>query len=374
MMSEIFVPQSPNLKKATPTKIHNFSAGPAILPRAVIEEAAEAVLSLNGSGLSVLEVSHRSKDIVAVEAEATALVKELLNLGDKFEVIWVSGGASSQFFTVAMNFLGDGESASYVDTGTWSSKAIDAAKQFGTTNVLASSKATNYDHIPRDWKIPATDQYVHITSNNTIYGTQYQNFFESPIPIVADMSSDFLSRPFDAAPFGLIYAGAQKNLGPSGVTCVIIRKDMLEKVKRTVPMMLNYNTHVKEKSMYNTPPVFPIFVSMLTMRWIKALGGLTAMQAHNEKKAAILYNEIDANPFFKGNVAHADRSRMNVCFTMHDRELEPAFGAIAKANNISGIEGHRSVGGFRASIYNAMPIESVQLLADLMRDFAQKKG
>jgi len=373
MMPEIFVPQSPSLKKTTP-KIHNFSAGPAILPREVIEEAAEAVLSLNGSGLSVLEVSHRSKDIVAVETEATSLVKELLGLGDKYEVIWVSGGASSQFFTVAMNFLGDGESASYVDTGTWSAKAIDAAKQFGTINVLASSKSTNYDHIPRDWKVPSTDQYIHITSNNTIYGTQYQNFFESPIPIVADMSSDFLSRPFDASPFGLIYAGAQKNIGPSGVTCVIIRKDMLGKTKRTVPLMLDYNTHVKEKSMYNTPPVFPIYVCMLTMRWIKAMGGLTAMQAHNEKKAAILYNEIDSNPFFKGNVAHADRSRMNVCFTMNNRELEPAFGSIAKANNISGIEGHRSVGGFRASIYNAMPIESVQLLADLMRDFANKNG
>ena len=372
-MTENFVPQL-QTEKATATKIHNFSAGPAILPREVIEQAAEAVLSLNDSGLSVLEVSHRSKDIVAVEAEATSLVKELLGLGDNYEVIWVSGGASSQFFTIAMNYLGEGESASYIDTGTWSAKAIEAAKQFGTINVLASSKATTYDHIPRDWKVPATDQYVHITSNNTIYGTQYQNFFESPIPIVADMSSDFLSRPIDASPFGLIYAGAQKNLGPSGVTCVIIRKDFLGRKKRIVPAMLDYNTHVKEKSMYNTPPVFPIYVSMLTMRWIKAMGGLTAMQAHNEKKAAVLYNEIDANPMFKGNVAHADRSRMNVCFTMNDRALEPIFGNIAKANNISGIEGHRSVGCFRASIYNAMPIESVQLLADLMRDFAQKNG
>ena len=366
-MTDIFIPEIPN-KKAV-IKKHNFSPGPAILPDEVIAEAAEGVRNLNGGGLSVLEMSHRSKEIQSIFDEATSLMKELIGLSSDYEVVWLTGGASSQFFMIPMNLLGENESAAYVDTGTWASKAIDAAKQFGKTEVLASSKATTYDHIPKNWTVPNDAEYLHITSNNTIYGTQYHNWPETSKPIICDMSSDFLSRPIPYEKFGLIYAGAQKNMGPAGVTCVIIRKDMLGKNKRQVPVMLQYDTFVKEKSMYNTPPVFAVYVSLLTLRWIKKLGGLSAMAAHNEAKAAILYNEIDSNPLFVGNVAKEDRSLMNVCFTMKDRELESAFGALAKEHNISGIEGHRSVGGFRASIYNAMPTESIQLLANLMKNF-----
>ena len=353
-------------------KIHNFSAGPAILPASVIEQAAAGVLNLNGTGLSVLEMSHRSKDIGAIADEATALVKELIGLTDDYEVVWMSGGASTQFFLAPMNILNADETAAHVDTGTWASKAIEAAREFGNVEVLASSKSTTYDHIPKNWTMPDHAKYLHLTSNNTIYGTQYQSFPTIDKPMTCDMSSDFLSRPIDFQKFGLIYAGAQKNIGPAGVTCVIIRKDMLSATTRKMPIVFNYNTFVKEKSMYNTPPVFAIYVAMLTMRWIKQMGGLAAMHQHNSEKAAILYDEIDRNPLFKGNVAKEDRSLMNVCFTMNDREMEPIFGKLAKENGMSGIEGHRSVGGFRASIYNAMPKESIQALADLMRDFAQK--
>jgi phosphoserine aminotransferase len=356
--------------KSVNMKIHNFSAGPAILPTSVIEQAAAGVLNLNGTGLSVLEMSHRSKDIVAVADEATALVKELIGLTDDYEVVWLTGGASTQFFMAPMNILNADETAAHVDTGTWASKAIEAAREYGNVAVLASSKSTTYDHIPKNWVLPDNAKYLHLTSNNTIYGTQYHEFPTVDKPLTCDMSSDFLSRPIDFKKFGLIYAGAQKNIGSAGTTCVIIRKDMLNATTRRVPAMFNYNTFVKEKSMYNTPPVFAIYVAMLTMRWIKEMGGLAAMHQHNLEKAAILYNEIDRNPMFKGNVAHEDRSLMNVCFTMNDREMEPVFGKLAKENGMSGIEGHRSVGGFRASIYNAMPKESIQALADLMRDFA----
>ncbi len=361
-------------KKAPVLKTHNFSAGPAILPASVIKEAAKGLLNLNGTGLSVLEMSHRSKDIAAIADEATQLIKDLLGLSSDYEVLWLSGGASTQFFMAPMNILNEGETATYVDTGTWASKAIEAAQQFGNIEVLASSKATTYDHIPKKFKVPSHAKYLHLTSNNTIYGTQYQKFPDVDVPIICDMSSDFLSRPVPVEKFGLIYAGAQKNLGPAGVTVVIIRKDMLGTVKRQIPTMLKYETFIKEKSMYNTPPVFPIYVSMLTLRWIKEMGGLAAMEAHNKKKANVLYREIDSNPLFKGNVDKKDRSTMNVCFTMHNRELEPVFGKFAKENGCSGIEGHRSVGGFRASIYNAMPIKSVKFLADLMREFAQTHG
>jgi phosphoserine aminotransferase len=361
-------------KKAPVLKTHNFSAGPAILPASVIKEAAKGVLNMNGTGLSVLEMSHRSKDIAAVADEATQLIKELMGLSADYEVLWLSGGASTQFFMAPMNILNEGETATYVDTGTWASKAIEAAQQFGNIEVLASSKATTYDHIPKKYKVPSTAKYLHLTSNNTIYGTQYQKFPDVDVPIICDMSSDFLSRPVPVEKFGLIYAGAQKNLGPAGVTVVIVRKDMLGTVKRQIPTMLKYETFIKEKSMYNTPPVFPIYVSMLTLRWIKEMGGLAAMEAHNKKKANILYREIDSNPLFKGNVDKKDRSTMNVCFTMHNRDLEPIFGKFAKDNGCSGIEGHRSVGGFRASIYNAMPIKSVKFLADLMKEFALTHG
>ncbi len=361
-------------KKATAVKTHNFSAGPAILPLSVIREASKGVLNLNGTGLSVLEMSHRSKDIGAIADEATQLIKDLMGLSSDYEVVWLTGGASTQFYMAPMNILNEGETACYVDTGTWASKAIEAAQQFGNVEVLASSKSTTYDHIPKKFKVPANAKYLHLTSNNTIYGTQLHKFPDVDVPIICDMSSDFLSRPVPVDKFGLIYAGVQKNLGPAGVTVAIVRKDMLGKVNRTIPTMLKYETFIKEKSMYNTPPVFAIYVSMLTLRWIKELGGLEAMERHNKKKANILYKEIDSNPLFKGNVDKKDRSLMNVCFTMHNRDLEPVFGKFAKENGCSGIEGHRSVGGFRASIYNAMPPKSIKFLADLMKEFAQTHG
>jgi phosphoserine aminotransferase len=354
-------------------KKHNFSAGPAILPAEVIKEAAKGVANLDGIGLSVLELSHRGPEITAIFDEATASIKELLSVPANYEVIFMTGGASSQFFIAAMNLLNQDEKGAYVDTGTWASKAIEAAQQFGTVEVLASSKDTTYSYIPRKYKIPADAKYLHLTSNNTIYGTQYHFLPETTLPILCDMSSDFLSRPVDVSKYALIYAGAQKNLGPAGVTIVIIKKDILGKVSRQIPVMLDYRTFIKEKSMYNTPPVFPVYVCMLTLRWIKKMGGLAGMAKHNKEKAAILYKEIDRNPLFKGNVDKKDRSQMNVTFTMHDRSLEPIFAKYVAANGCNGLEGHRSVGGFRASIYNAMPKSSIRHLAGLMKTFAEEQ-
>lgn len=355
-------------------KKHNFSAGPAILPQSVMQEAAQACIDFNGMGLSILEISHRSKEFDAVALEAEALVRELGGFDDRYTVLFLGGGASTQFAMAPMNLLMDGEKAGYVDTGTWASKAFKEAKLFGAPEVLASSKEANYSYIPKDYTVPSEAAYLHLTSNNTIFGTQLQQFPSSPVPIVCDMSSDMFSRPFDAEPFGLIYAGAQKNLGPAGVTLVIVRKDLIGRSGRKLPSMFDYKLHMENGSMYNTPPVFPLYVTMLTLRWLKNLGGLTAIQAKNEAKAAILYNEIDANPLFKGTVATEDRSRMNVCFLPTNPDHEAPFMAAAKAAGIDGIKGHRSVGGFRASIYNAMPQESVQVLVDVMRDFAQQNG
>jgi phosphoserine aminotransferase len=354
-------------------KKHNFSAGPAILPAEVIQEAAQGVLNLNGEGLSILELSHRGKQITAIFDEAEALMRELLALPAEYEVIFCTGGASTQFVLAPMNLLNEDETAAYVNTGTWATKAIEAAQMYGNINVLASSKATNFDHIP-DFEVPSDIKYLHLTSNNTIFGTQIQSYPTTTAPIVCDMSSDFLSRPIDVEQFGLIYAGAQKNVGPSGVTVVIVRKDMLGTVRRQLPLMFDYRTFIKEKSMYNTPPVFPVYVMMLTLRWLKKLGGLAAMHQYNVEKAAILYNEIDRNPLFKGTVAEKDRSLMNVCFVMHDASLEAEFMKFAVSQGCLDIKGHRSVGGFRASIYNAMPKESVQFLADLMQQFAAQRG
>ena len=357
-------------------KIHNFSAGPAILPAAVLKEAAKAVVNYEGMGLSLLEISHRSPQFTAVIEEGTALLRELLQLPGGYQVLWLTGGASTQFFMAPMNLLDAGETAAYVDTGTWASKAIKEAKAFGNIQVLASSKEHNYSYIPKGWKVPKDAKYLHLTSNNTIFGTQYQKFPKSPAPIVCDMSSDFLSRPVDVTPFGLIYAGAQKNLGPAGVTLVIVREDMLGKVSRHLPSMLDYRTFIQEKSMYNTPPVFPIYVSMLTLRWLKKIGGLKTIQRRNKTKAALLYNEIDANPLFQGTAAREDRSLMNVCFVMSEgfQSLEAEFLKTCKDNGLVDLKGHRSVGGFRASIYNAMPIQGVQALVDLMQDFARRKA
>ena len=357
-------------------KKHNFSAGPAILPASVLKEAGKAAVNYQGMGLSLLELSHRGPEFTAIIEEANVLMKEIVGLPEGYHVLWLSGGASTQFFMAPMNLLNPDETAAYTDTGTWANKAIKEAKGFGHVQVLASSKEQNYNFIPKGYKIPRDVKYLHLTSNNTIFGTQLHKFPKSPVPLVCDMSSDFLSRPFDPTQFGLIYAGAQKNLGPAGTTVVIVREDLLGTVSRHLPSMLDYRTFIAENSLYNTPPVFPIYVSLLTLRWIKKNGGLKGMQRKNKTKAAVLYQEIDRNPLFKGTTAVEDRSLMNVCFVMEEKyaSLEKEFLKETEAHGMVGLKGHRSVGGFRASIYNAMPKSSVQALADLMADFAKRKG
>ncbi len=359
----------------TVMKQHNFSAGPAILPASVLKEASRAVANYEGMGLSLLELSHRGPEFMAILEEANALMKEIIGLPEGYHVLWLTGGASTQFYQVPYNLLNEGETAAYTDTGVWANKAIKEAKAFGNIEVVASSKEVNYSQIPKKYKIPKNAKYLHVTSNNTIYGTQLHKFPQSPAPIVCDMSSDFLSRPFDPGPFGLIYAGAQKNLGPAGVTVVIVREDMLGTVQRHLPSMLDYRVSIQEDSMYNTPPVFPIYVSMLTLRWIKKSGGLKAMQRKARSKASLLYDEIDRNPLFRGTVAKEDRSMMNACFVMQEQyaPLEKEFLKLCEDNGLVGLKGHRSVGGFRASLYNAMPKSSVAVLVDLMRDFAASK-
>ncbi len=355
-------------------KIHNFSPGPSILPRQAMEAGSRACLDFNGTGLSLLEMSHRGKDFIAVMDQAIALVKELLGVPSGYSALFLQGGASMQFAMVPYNLLDEGETAAYVDTGTWANKALKEAKLFGNVKVLASSKEQNYNFIPKGYAIPADAKYFHVTSNNTIFGTQMRHFPESPIPMVADMSSDIFSRPVDVSKFGLIYAGAQKNMGIAGTTLVIVRNDLLGKVKRKIPSMLDYKLHIENESMYNTPPVFAIYLAMETLKWVKQMGGVAAMQKRDEEKAQRLYAEIDANPLFKGTCAVEDRSRMNVTFVMQKPELEDAFNKAAEAANLSGLKGHRSVGGFRASIYNALELESIDALVAVMRDFARKHG
>lgn len=356
-------------------KKHNFNAGPAILPQSVMVEAAQAVTDFNGSGLSILEISHRDKAFISVMDEAQQLVVELLGLDDSYAVLFLSGGASSQFFMVPMNLLGQNESASYIDSGSWASKAIKEAKAFGKVNVLGSSKNENYSYIPKGYSVDNQEQYLHLTSNNTIYGTQIHEWPEVPVPIVCDMSSDIFSRPLPIEKFGLIYAGAQKNMGPAGVTLVVVKKSLLGKKSGAIPSMLDYKIHFENESSYNTPPVFPIYVSMLTMRWIKANGGLTGMAKHNEEKGKRFYAELDANPLFKGAVTvREDRSLMNANFLPVNETDENTFLDACKAAGIVGLKGHRSVGGFRASMYNALPMESVDLLVSVMKDFAQTRG
>lgn len=354
-------------------KVHNFNAGPAILPESVLKQAAQAAIEFNGIGMSILEISHRSKDFQAVMDEAVALTKEIAGLGDEYKVLFLGGGASTQFGMIPMNLLDTNETAGYANTGTWAKKAQKEAKLFGNVAELATSEPDNYTYIPKGYTIPDTLKYFHITSNNTIYGTQYHGFPVSPVPYVIDMSSDMFSRRLDYNQFDLIYAGAQKNIGPAGVTMVIVKESLLGKVNRQIPTMMDYRTHIKEGSMFNTPPVFPIYVTMLTLRWIKERG-LAKIEADNKAKADLLYNAIDANPLFKGTVAKEDRSWMNVNFIMEDRSLEPEFLQFAKENKCIGLAGHRSVGGMRASIYNALGIESVQFLVNLMDEFAKRKG
>lgn len=355
-------------------KKYNFNAGPSILPEVAIQETAKAILNLNGSGLSLMEISHRSKDFEAILNEAVSLFKELLNIPEGYSVLFLGGGASMQFCMVPYNLLNT--KAAYLNTGTWASKALKEAKLFGETVEVASSKDANFSYIPKNYEVPADADYFHITTNNTIFGTELHTDLNVNVPLVADMSSDILSRPVDVSKYALIYGGAQKNLGPAGVTFVIIRNDILGKVKRQIPSMLNYQIHIDNGSMYNTPPCVPIYTCLQTLKWIKSIGGVAELYKINKKKAEILYNEIDSNPLFKGTAAKEDRSIMNVCFVMEDKykDLENEFMEFSKEKGMVGIKGHRSVGGFRASIYNAMPIEGVEALIAAMQEFAKLKA
>ena len=351
-------------------KKHNFSAGPSILPREVIESTAQAVLDFNGIGLSILEISHRSKDFQAVIDEAVALFKELLNIPEGYSVLFVGGGASTQFCMVPYNLLE--KKAAYLNTGVWSKKAIKEAKAFGEVVEVASSAETTYNYIPKGYTIPEDADYFHITSNNTIYGTEIREDLDSPVPMIADMSSDIFSRPVDVSKYICIYGGAQKNLAPAGVTFVIVKDEALNKVSRHIPTMLKYQTHVDGGSMFNTPPVLPIYSALQTLRWIKKEGGVVEMQRRAKERADLLYSEIDRNKLFRATIAaQEDRSYMNICFVMADeyKELEADFMKFATERGMVGIKGHRSVGGFRASCYNAMPLESVQALVDCMQEF-----
>ena len=354
-------------------KKHNYSAGPCILPQEVFEKSAQAILNFNDSGLSLLEMSHRSKDFVAVMEEARAIVLELLGLeGKGYQALFLSGGASLEFIMAPYNLMKEGGKAAYLDTGTWAAAAIKEAKHFGETIVVASSATENYNHIPKGYTIPSDVDYFHCTSNNTIFGTQMKDFPATSIPVVCDMSSDIFSRVLDFSKFDLIYAGAQKNMGPAGTTLVVIKENILNKTGRNIPTMLDYLQHIKAESMYNTPSVFPIYASLLTMQWLKKLGGIAAIELINNQKANLLYTEIDRNKYFKGAVQAEDRSNMNATFLLTDENFASTFDALWKAANISGLVGHRSVGGYRASMYNALPLASVQVLVDVMQDFERK--
>lgn len=350
-------------------KKYNFGAGPSILPQEVMQATAEACANFNGSGLSLMEMSHRTKEFQAVMDEAQALFKELLGIPEGYSVLFLGGGASMQFCMVPYNLLES--KAAYLNTGVWAKKALKEAKGFGEVVEVASSADANYTFVPRDYEIPADADYFHITTNNTIYGTQIRRDLDSPVPLVADMSSDIFSRPINVSKYGLIYGGAQKNLSMAGVTFVIVKDELLGKVSRHIPTMLDYRTHVDKGSMFNTPPVIPIYCALQNLKWIKAQGGVEEMQRRAGERAAILYSEIDRNALFRGTAALEDRSLMNICFVMNDeyKELEAEFLKFATERGIVGIKGHRSVGGFRASCYNAMSVEGVQVLVQCMKDF-----
>lgn len=348
---------------------HNFNAGPSILPREVIEKAAAAVLDFDGIGMSILEISHRSKEFDAVMNEAVALFRELLNIPDNYHVIFVGGGASTQFFHVPYNLLE--HKAGYINTGVWAKKAMKEAKNFGQVELVASSEDRNFTYIPKNVEIPSDLDYLHITTNNTIYGTEYHTDIDSPVNLVADMSSDILSRRVDVSKYALIYGGAQKNLGPAGVTFVIVRDDILGKVSRPLPSMVDYRNHIANNSMFNTPPVFPIYVVRETLKWLKSIGGVDEIHRRNVEKAEMLYAEIDRNKLFRGTAEKEDRSIMNICFVMNPEyeALAPEFLEFTKAKGFVGVKGHRLVGGFRASCYNALPRESVEALVAAMQEF-----
>lgn len=348
-------------------KKHNFSAGPSILAPEVFQKASKALLDFEGTGLSVIEISHRSPEFVRVIERARALALEIAGLDDSYTTLFLQGGASMQFLMVPYNLLET--KAAYIDTGTWANKAQKEAALFGNAEVIASSKADGYKYIPKNVTVPTDIDYLHITTNNTIYGTEYHSLPQTSVPLVADMSSDIFSRPLDYKQFSLIYAGSQKNLGASGSTLVIVKKDLLGKVSRKLPSMMDYQLHIKNDSMFNTPSTFAVYVNLLVLEWIQAQGGLQALGKRNRAKADLLYGEIDRNPLVVGYANKEDRSLMNVVFNLTDESTKKRFDALCKEANISGIKGHRSVGGYRASIYNALPLESVQVLVDVLKEF-----
>lgn len=352
-------------------KKHNFSAGPSILPPEVLMKASQAVVDLDDSGLSLIEISHRSKAFVDIMEKARALALELLGLeGKGYKVLFLQGGASTQFLMVALNLLE--KRAGYLNSGSWADKAIKEAKIYDDIYEVGSSKNANYNYIPKGYDIPSDYDYFHCTSNNTIYGTQIKEFPNSPIPMVCDMSSDIFSRTLDFSKFGIIYAGAQKNMGPAGTTLVVIKEDILGKVSRKIPSMMDYKVHISKGSMFNTPPVFAVYTSMLTLEWLKNLGGIAAIEKENEKKARLMYSEIDLNPLFKGFAVKEDRSLMNATFTLENENLKDTFETMLKEAGISGVNGHRSVGGYRASMYNALTIDSVKALVEVMSELESK--
>ncbi len=352
-------------------KKHNFSAGPCILPQEVLKKASEAVVELDNSGLSLIEISHRSKAFVDIMEKARALALELLGLeGKGYKALFLQGGASTQFLMVALNLLE--KRAGYLNAGTWAAKAIKEAQIYDDIYEVASSKDANYNYIPKGYDIPSEYDYFHCTSNNTIFGTQMQAFPKCDIPLVCDMSSDIFSRTLDFSQFDLIYAGAQKNMGPAGTTLVVVKEDVLGKVSRKIPSMMDYKTHVSKGSMFNTPPVFAVYTSMLTLEWLKGLGGIAGIEKENEKKARLMYSEIDLNPLFKGFAVKEDRSLMNATFTLENENLKETFETMLEEAGINGLNGHRSVGGYRASMYNALPLDSVKVLVEVMSELESK--
>lgn len=355
------------------SKVHNFNAGPSILPQEVIDEVSKGAKDLNGDGLSVLEISHRSKTFKDIMKAAQDRVRELLDLPDNYSVLFLQGGASLGFHMVPMNLMkAENGKAAYVETGSWAKKAIKEAKKTGEVDVIASSAETNHDHIPKNFDIPSDADYLHLTSNNTIFGTQFKEFPKADIPVVCDMSSDIFSRPIDAEKFDIIYAGAQKNMGPAGTTIYIVNQDILGKTGRDIPSILDFQVHDEKDSIYNTPSVYAVYACKLVLDWIQKNGGLKGMEERNEEKARILYDEIDRNPMFEGVAKEEDRSNMNVTFVMKDEEQKEAFDKMWQEAGIVGLPGHRSVGGYRASIYNALPKESVEALVSVMKEFSEK--
>ena len=357
--------------------LHNFNAGPSILPREVFEKASQAILDFNDSGLSILEVGHRTALFQQVMDEARSLAKEIMKLDDDHEVLFLHGGASTQFMQVPMNLLDVNEMAAYTDTGIWATKATKEAKLFGHVEIVCSGKESNYTSMPKEFHVSPTAKYLHITTNNTIHGSQWQDlslFYKFNVPLVADMSSDILSRELDFNKFDLIYAGAQKNVGAAGVNMVIVNKNILGKVDRPIPTIMDYRNHIEAGSLLNTPPVFAVYVCMLTLRWLKKTGGVAAIEKMNNAKAKLFYGTLDSLPLLKGKIVKEDRSKMNATFTIENSSLEKEFLELCKNEGMVGVKGHRTIGGFRVSMYNALPIESVKALTDLMKEFANKKG